>query len=379
MNTKVNWTQNLKRRSIAKLEQLFAENQDNLDFVQALDKNLAKRKKSGRNRSLQKTARAHLAKICRKSLAPEDVDELERLLPLANWTYKRQKTANATYQDARDDIINILGDLDSFATEDLTVKIDTRCDHPSLDYEKLRADFPELPLHKYEKTPGGEKKILRITPNSADKNTTQGIRSSKEGRCPAPYPIDPAIYGRLVVRNFLVNVLELDEDDFEVPSSTSPSRSSWVMSGGRRVPLLINSARWTLANCDRAEYQHPTVALEANKCRDVPEALYIGVGLGMPSETTREAIERLRRSGREYWQQHRLIDLNVPPEDPDSLHGCCLHVLPAVEVHSKQMRRVLYPPDSGRRPAFQCWADEVERARNVWGDALKRLRAKDAD
>lgn len=376
MNTKLNWTQNLKGHRIAKLEQLFAENKDDLEFVQALDKNLVKRKKNGRNRSLQKKVRARLSELSRKSLSPENVGELERLIPLANLTYERRQTADATYQSARDDIINILGDLDSFATDDLALKIDTRRESPRLDYEKLRADYPNIKFSKYEKYSGGEKKLLRITPRSTVKKAAHG--NDQEGRQPAPCCMDLPTFGRLAVRNFLINVLELDEDSFEVPSSPSTSRSAWIFYEGRRVPLLINTARMTLANCDRAEYQLPTVALEANKCRDVPEALYLGIGLGIPSGTTRENIDRLRKSGLDYWHQHRVIDLNIRPEDPAFLRGCCLHVLPAHEVHCRQLRHALYPQGSGRRPAFQFWADEVERARNVWGDALKRLRAKAA-
>jgi hypothetical protein len=197
--------------------------------------------------------------------------------------------------------------------------------------------------------------------------------------------LDSDILGKIVLKNFAINVLGLDSRDIRAPVSRHGDVGNYkdfcdagIRIGGRTYSIETKCSRHILAKKTRVVSPSPRwnfgrllYSARSRRQRTDYELLF-AVGVDSPGFEDSEGYWRHLHAMRfRHLREGRPFDFSVWPHEAQFLERCGFYIIPRVAIRVDQLDVTLAAIE--RRPDFEffSWGHDFKRLRAVWQHALE--------
>ncbi|MEO7933137.1 MAG: hypothetical protein ABIT76_08265 [Chthoniobacterales bacterium] len=209
---------------------------------------------------------------------------------------------------------------------------------------------------------------------------------------PAEYAryLDPDILGKILLKNFAMNVLGIREKDIRIPISRQGDEGNYkdlcdagIRIGGRSYSIETKlsrqimsaksrrtadpAARWNFSKLKRSS------ASGAERC-DYEILFAVGI-LGPGLEDSREYWKYLHALRKRELAAGRPFDYSTWPHDAAFLTRCGFYIMPRREIRRNQMDITIRKIPHGKSDEFFGWGHDFARLRGLWDRATRAANA----
>ena len=196
--------------------------------------------------------------------------------------------------------------------------------------------------------------------------------------------IDSDILGKIVLKNFAVNVLGLPARKIRVPISRQGDIGNYkdftdvgITIGNRTYNVEAKCSRHIVARRTRVIQPAPrwtfSRLLYSDKSRRerLDYELLFAVGVNSPGFEDSESYWRhMHAQARAARAEGRSFDFAVWPHDPRFLERCGIYIIPKIAVRVNQMDITIAAVERRLDHEFFSWGQDFGRLRHVWRHAL---------
>ena len=199
--------------------------------------------------------------------------------------------------------------------------------------------------------------------------------------------LDPDVLGKIVFKNFALNVLKLEPTRVRIPLSRQGDLGTYrdscdagIRFGNRWYSVETKCSRWVVAKSCKANPSPRWMfsgLLHSAKGRERAEYdLIFAVGIDTPGlEDSLGYWKHLHSLKKTHEAEGRAFDFSVWPHDPAFLSRCGVYVLPRESISVNHLDITIR--SLSRRPDYQFfgWGHETSRLRDVWRHAIQTVNA----
>lgn len=196
--------------------------------------------------------------------------------------------------------------------------------------------------------------------------------------------LDPDILGKIVFKNFALNVLGLDARNIRIPVSRHGDVGNYkdlcdagVRIGARMYSVETKCSRHTVAKKTRLVDPSPRwnfskLLRSARSGNEKSEfEILFAVGINTPGFEDSEAYWRhLHRLRKESLGAGRPFDFSVWPHDAAFLTRCGFYIIPRVAIRVNQLDVTIAAIERRSDYQFFSWGEDFQRLRAVWQHAV---------
>jgi hypothetical protein len=199
--------------------------------------------------------------------------------------------------------------------------------------------------------------------------------------------LDPDILGKIVLKNFALNVLNLDSKRVRIPLSRlgdlgtyKDSSDAGVRFANRWYNVETKCSRWVVALRCKADPTPRWIFSGLTRSQKGTERceydLVFAVGINAPGlEDSLGYWRHLHSLKKEHESEGRSFDLNVWPHDPAFLSRCGIYILPRHVISQNHLDVTIRTLSQRRDFQFFSWGYDVRRLKQVWLRAIQIVNA----
>jgi hypothetical protein len=197
--------------------------------------------------------------------------------------------------------------------------------------------------------------------------------------------LDPDILGKIVLKNFAINVLGLEPRHIRIPVSRHGDVGNYkdlcdagIRIGNRTYSVETKCSRHTVAKRSRLVDPRPRwnfskllYSARSRQERSDYELLF-AVGIDSPGFEDSEGYWRhLHALRKKHLSGGRPFDFSVWPHDAAFLTRCGFYIMPRVAIRVNQMDVTIRKIPRGKDDEFFAWGHDFARLREIWLHAIR--------
>jgi hypothetical protein len=200
--------------------------------------------------------------------------------------------------------------------------------------------------------------------------------------------LDPDVLGKIVLKNFAINVLGLKESAIRIPVSRQGDEGNYkelcdagIRIGSRsysvetKLSRQIISARSRLTADPSPRWMFSKLKYSArSKIERCDYELLFAVGINSPGlEDSREYWRHLHALRKKELAEGRPFDFSVWPHDAAFLTRCGFYIIPRTAITVDHMDVTIRKIPRGKFDGFFGWGNDFGRLRDIWHRALANV------
>jgi hypothetical protein len=196
--------------------------------------------------------------------------------------------------------------------------------------------------------------------------------------------LDPDILGKIVLKNFAINVLGLEPKHVRIPVSRHGDVGNYkdlcdagIRIGPRIYTVETKCSRQTVAKKTRLldpspRWNFSKLLRSARSGNDKADfEILFAVGINSPGLEDSEAYWRhLHALRKKKLAEGRAFDFSVWPHDAAFLERCGFYIIPREAIRVNQLDVTLAAIERRSDYEFFSWGDDFKRLREVWRHAV---------
>jgi hypothetical protein len=198
--------------------------------------------------------------------------------------------------------------------------------------------------------------------------------------------LDADLLGKIVFKNFALNVLKVDEESIRIPLSRQGDLGTYkdscdagIRFENRSYSVETKSSRWIVAKrCKidpKPRWSFSGLKHSAKGTERGNYDLVFAVGINAPGlEDSLGYWRHLHSLKKTAEEEGRDFDLSVWPHEPEFLNMCGIYILPRqfIFTHCKNTQDITIRTLSERRDfGFFGWGHDIPRLRKIWQRAIR--------
>ena len=206
--------------------------------------------------------------------------------------------------------------------------------------------------------------------------------------------LDPDILGKIVLKNFAMNVLGLKEKDIRIPVSRQGDEGNYkelcdagIRIGSRSYSIETKLSRQIISAKSRRtaepapRWMFSKLKYSArSKVERCDYELLFAVGINSPGlEDSREYWRHLHTLRKKELAEGRPFDFSVWPHDAAFLTRCGFYIMPRTAIRVDHMDVTIRKIPRGKFDEFFSWGHDFGRLREIWQRAISSVNASLVD
>jgi hypothetical protein len=205
--------------------------------------------------------------------------------------------------------------------------------------------------------------------------------------------LDPDILGKIVFKNFAINVLGLDRKHIRIPVSRHGDVGNYkdlcdagIRIGPRIYTIETKCSRQTVAKKTRLTDPSPRwnfskLLRSARSGQDKSDfEILFAVGINSPGLEDSQAYWRhLHALRKRTLAEGRPFDFSVWPHDAAFLARCGFYIIPRAAIHVNQIDVTIAAIERRTDYEFFSWGEDFNRLRHVWEHAIGIVNSSGRD
>ena len=190
--------------------------------------------------------------------------------------------------------------------------------------------------------------------------------------------LDPDILGKIVLKNFAINVLGIDEKNIRIPVSRHGDLGNYkdfsdagIRIGSRTYSVETKCSRHTVSKRSRSiaepspRWMFSGLLHSSSKKKERCDyELLFAVGVDSPGfEDSQGYWKHLYALRKKHLAEGRSFDFSIWPHDPAFLARCGFYIMPRTAIRVNHMDVTIHKKHKGKDDEFFGWGNDISRLR----------------